>query len=54
MLAKETWEPTVEDLFQLDSGMLVREAWGLDCQNHGEACTLNEAILSRKPGILSM
>ncbi|PPQ85923.1 hypothetical protein CVT25_014800 [Psilocybe cyanescens] len=52
--SKETWEPTVEDLFQLDSGMLVREAWGLDCQNHGEACTLNEDILSRKPGILTI
>ena len=47
------WEPTIEDLFKLDETRLIREAWGLDCQNHGEACTLNEDILSRKPDILS-
>ncbi|KAF8972042.1 Alpha/Beta hydrolase protein [Flammula alnicola] len=55
---KETWEPTIEDLFQMDdkrSGVpLIREAWGLDCQNHGEACTLNEDILSRNPGVLTI
>ncbi|PPQ72403.1 hypothetical protein CVT26_003796 [Gymnopilus dilepis] len=51
---KEMWEPTVEDLFKLDETRLIREAWGLDCQNHGEACTLNEDILSRKPDILTI
>ncbi|KIM42595.1 hypothetical protein M413DRAFT_26627 [Hebeloma cylindrosporum] len=55
---KETWEPTIEDLFALDDkrpgGPLIREAWGLDCQNHGEACILNEDILSRNPGILTI
>ncbi|KAH9483336.1 Abhydrolase domain-containing protein mpaH [Psilocybe cubensis] len=51
---KETWEPTIEDLFELDKGMVVHEAWALDCQNHGEGCTLNEDVLSRKPGILTI
>lgn len=55
---KETWEPTIEDLFTSDHGKtrgwsLIQEAWGLDCQNHGETCTLNEDILARNPGISS-
>ena len=58
LIVKETWEPTIEDLFVLDDkrpeGPLIREVWGLDCQNHGEACILNEDVLARNPGILSM
>jgi len=51
---KETWEPTIEDLFKIDGKKLVREAWGLDCQNHGEGCTINEDILARNSGILTI
>jgi len=50
---KETWEPTIEDLFKFDKGKVIREIWALDCQNHGEACVLNEDILVRNPDILS-
>jgi len=32
---------------------LIGKVWGLDCQNHDDACTLNEDILARNPGILS-
>ena len=56
-IVKETWEPVIEDLFQFDdernSSPVIREVWGLDCQNHGEACILNEDVLSKKPGVLS-
>ncbi|PPR03106.1 hypothetical protein CVT24_012411 [Panaeolus cyanescens] len=55
---KETWEPVIEDLFELDDGksghFVVREAWALDCQNHGEACTLNEGQLSGNLGLLTI
>jgi hypothetical protein len=54
---KETWEPTIEDLYKMDdertTGPTIREIWGLDCQNHGEACTVNEDVLSRNEGLLS-
>ncbi|KAF9037087.1 Alpha/Beta hydrolase protein [Panaeolus papilionaceus] len=55
---KETWEPVIEDLFDLDDGksgkFVVREAWGLDCQNHGEGCTLNEYLFSRNQALLTI
>ncbi|PPQ66820.1 hypothetical protein CVT24_008679 [Panaeolus cyanescens] len=55
---KETWEPVIEDLFNLDDGKsgtyIVREAWALDCQNHGEGCTVNEDLLSRDQGLLTI
>ncbi|KAF9478461.1 alpha/beta-hydrolase [Pholiota conissans] len=55
---KETWEPTIEDLYEMDdkrpSGSIIREIWGLDCQNHGEACTVNEDTLSRNLGLLTI
>ncbi|KAF5309122.1 hypothetical protein D9619_012789 [Psilocybe cf. subviscida] len=55
---KEMWEPIIEDLFKFDdakhSTPLIREVWGLDCQNHGEACTLNEDILAKNPEILTI
>lgn len=60
LLAKETWEPVIEELFKLDVGgkikfgsPLIREAWALDCQNHGEAGILNAEVLARNPGLLS-
>ncbi|KAF4615960.1 hypothetical protein D9613_011251 [Agrocybe pediades] len=52
---KETWEPTIEDIFALDKKRKrVREVWALDCQNHGEACVLNEDILVRTPEVLTI
>ncbi|KII96155.1 hypothetical protein PLICRDRAFT_170729 [Plicaturopsis crispa FD-325 SS-3] len=46
---KETWEPTMERLFNLSlarSGPLkIKEAWALDCPNHGAAAQLNEQAL---------
>ncbi|KAF8075722.1 Alpha/beta hydrolase fold-1 [Lyophyllum atratum] len=55
---KETWEPTIEDLFALDDSqatttidgaLRVREAWALDCQNHGEAAVVNAETLVKNP-----
>ncbi|KDR68066.1 hypothetical protein GALMADRAFT_257320 [Galerina marginata CBS 339.88] len=51
---KETWEPTIGDLFKMDAKKVVREAWGLDCQNHGEGCIVNEEILAQNPEILTI
>jgi hypothetical protein len=48
---KETWEPTIEQLFRLvlsgNSTVKIREAWAVDCPNHGEAAQLNEKALQR-------
>ncbi|KAG6809545.1 hypothetical protein H0H92_015843 [Tricholoma furcatifolium] len=61
---KETWEPTIEDLFALDDAapvagvgpgaLRIREAWALDCQNHGEAAVVNAATLVKDPGMLTI
>lgn len=49
---KETWEPSLEQLFKLASGpgsrVRIREAWALDCPNHGEAGELNERLLAQQ------
>jgi len=55
---KESFEPVLEKLFELASAGLVsdggkqkikiREAWAIDCINHGEAATLNEKRLPTK------
>ncbi|KAJ7490534.1 hypothetical protein FB451DRAFT_1513195 [Mycena latifolia] len=42
---KEIWEPTIEALFAADREQLVREAWAVDCQNHGESAIANEKTL---------
>ena len=46
---KETWEPALEDLFQLaaqcGSKVIIREAWAIDCPNHGESASLNRRAL---------
>ncbi len=46
---KETWEPALEDLFALAaqprSTALIREAWAIDCPNHGEAGERNRDTL---------
>ncbi|KJA16103.1 hypothetical protein HYPSUDRAFT_71621 [Hypholoma sublateritium FD-334 SS-4] len=46
---KETWEPALEDLFALAaqprSTAPIREAWAIDCPNHGEAGARNHDTL---------
>ncbi|KAK7056620.1 hypothetical protein VNI00_002337 [Paramarasmius palmivorus] len=50
---KESWEPTIQKIFELYSknkrkqkqGTKLREIWSLDCPNHGESGQLNERIL---------
>ena len=51
---KETWEPTIERVFRLalsrDSrlhNVKIREAWAIDCPNHGESALLNEKTLQQ-------
>lgn len=47
---KEAWEPFIEDLFRLveQSGKpLIREAWVIECPNHGRSAVLNEKLLLR-------
>ncbi|KAJ8508417.1 hypothetical protein ONZ45_g9309 [Pleurotus djamor] len=46
---KEIWEPTLQHLFDLvaNSSIRIREAWALDCPNHGEAAALNEEVLQK-------
>jgi len=47
---KESWEPALEDLFQLaaqpESKLVIREAWAIDCPNHGESASLNHRALN--------
>jgi len=46
---KESWEVVIAELLQLkDSAFntpVVREAWSVDWQSHGEAATVNQSIL---------
>ena len=46
---KETWEPTLQDLFELvsqsNTEVLIRDAWAVDCPNHGESGVLNNQAL---------
>ena len=43
---KETWEPVLTELAQLDAeSSLVKEAWAIDCPNSGESALLNEKLL---------
>lgn len=57
LLGKEIWEPTIHEIYKLDAkkstGPIIREVWGLDYQNHGEAAILNEDVLFRNKGIFS-
>ncbi|KAJ3773007.1 Alpha/Beta hydrolase protein [Lentinula raphanica] len=51
---KEHWEPTIEQLFVLDSQHPsrtphIRECWAIDAQNHGEAALLNEQVIRERP-----
>ncbi|KAK0200883.1 Alpha/Beta hydrolase protein [Desarmillaria ectypa] len=38
---KEHWEVTIQRIFSLDTLGLVREAWAVDAQTHGDAAALN-------------
>ncbi|TFY53031.1 hypothetical protein EVJ58_g9677 [Rhodofomes roseus] len=46
---KESWEVVIAELLQLKDAAfntpVVREAWSVDWQSHGEAATVNEGIL---------
>jgi hypothetical protein len=48
---KETWEPTIERLFQIASlptnALKIREAWAIECPNHGQSALLNEKALQQ-------
>jgi hypothetical protein len=51
---KELWEPVLEDLYNqmaVSSGTnssvpKIRDAWAIDCPNHGASAVLNEKTLS--------
>ncbi|KAJ7729063.1 Alpha/beta hydrolase fold-1 [Mycena maculata] len=46
---KEQYEPTLQDLYDMiqdrPGGPKIREAWSIDCPNHGDAAILNEQTL---------
>jgi hypothetical protein len=50
---KELWEPVLEELYDQvavssranSSVMKIRDAWAIDCPNHGESAVLNEETL---------
>jgi hypothetical protein len=46
---KETWEPTIDRLFHLasTSRLKIREAWSIECPNHGQSGILNEKALQQ-------
>ena len=45
---KETWEPVISRLFELQNldtgGPLITEMWTLDCPDHGESAALNRSV----------
>jgi len=51
---KELWEPVLEQLYDQmavssrtnSSVPKIRDAWAIDCPNHGESAVLNEKTLS--------
>lgn len=51
---KEMWEPTIEDLLAgcNRSGTKIREAYAIDCPNHGEAAVLNDGLLGDYEGMM--
>lgn len=49
-LHKETWEPTLECIFDLagkgsHAHVNIHEAWSIECPNHGQSAVLNDAQL---------
>ena len=51
---KEIWEPTIENLLQGPNRWRtrVREAYAIDCPNHGVAAVLNDGLLGDCPGMM--
>ncbi|TCD66093.1 hypothetical protein EIP91_001851 [Steccherinum ochraceum] len=53
VLHKETWEPTIEHIFELQATssnlVNVEEAWSMDIPNHGRAAKLNDEALQMRP-----
>ncbi|OCH88920.1 alpha/beta-hydrolase [Obba rivulosa] len=48
---KEVWEPIIETLFSQCSPV-IREAWSLEWQNHGESANMNCSVIeSGRPGV---
>jgi hypothetical protein len=50
---KESWEPTIRILLELISkrprtSRSIKEAWSIDCPNHGEAAVLNDKVLRER------
>ncbi|KAJ8076164.1 hypothetical protein PM082_022149 [Marasmius tenuissimus] len=57
---KESWEPTLEKIFELAlnqkrdrPAVKIREAWCLDCPNHGASGRLNERVLQQEEWYLN-
>ena len=45
---KEILEPTLADIFTLTSQCShIREAWTIECPNHGQSAALNDTLLRR-------
>lgn len=45
---KEHWEPALKHIFEhavRDGHIKIRDAWAIDCPNHGDAAVLNEHTL---------
>jgi len=58
---KEQWEPAIERLFANDKAKRsqnnpsqILESWSIDCQNMGAGALVNEELLVREPGVLSI
>ena len=51
---KEIWEPTIEYLLQGQNRWRtrIREAYAIDCPNHGVAAVLNDGLLGDCPGTM--
>lgn len=51
---KEIWEPTIEDLLrgQTRWGTQIREAYAIDCPNHGVGAVLNDGLLGDCAGMM--
>jgi len=51
---KEIWEPTIENLLQEPNRWRtrIREAYAIDCPNHGVAAVLNDGLLGDCVGMM--
>lgn len=53
---KEHWEPVIKELFQEDhaaGSTIIKEAWAIDCPDHGESAILNENELENRKRYIS-